>query len=67
MNFDLGSVHQAIHPFAACTAPMSTIAAMVKALSSVVVVLTGGLAVARAIASGFGFSFSMGKGAGDGD
>lgn len=62
VNFDMSGVHQTVQPFNACSAPMSTVAAVSYAVSSIAMVLFGGLGIARAIAAGFGFNFSMGKG-----
>ena len=66
VHFGLSGVSQDIHPFNACDPPISTAAFYTKSLASVVLVVGGGLAVARAIAAGFGFSFHMGRG-GDSD
>lgn len=62
VNFDWHGVHQTIQPFNACSPPMSGVAAVSYAVSSIIMVLFGGLSVARAIAAGFGFNFSMGRG-----
>jgi hypothetical protein len=50
-----------MHPFDACSAPMSTVASISYAFTTVVVVVLGGLAGMRAIAAGFGFSFTFGS------
>lgn len=62
VNFNMSGVHQSLQPFNACSAPMSTVAGVSFAVSSIAIVLFGGLGIARAIAAGFGFNFSMGKG-----
>jgi hypothetical protein len=67
VDFSIGSVQQTLHPWSACAEPMATVAGMVYALSSVLIVVFGALSFVRAVGSGFGWSFSMGKAAPDGD
>lgn len=62
VQFQMSGVHQTLQPFNACSAPMSTVAGVSFAVSSIAIVLFGGLGIARAIAAGFGFNFTMGKG-----
>lgn len=65
MHLDIGAVHQDLSLFNACAPPMSTVAGYVKALLTMVIVVGGGLAVARAVAMGFGFEFRMRAGNGE--
>lgn len=65
VNFSMNGVEKNMHPFQACTAPMSTVAAVAFGVSSLVIVLFGGLGIIRAIGAAFGFNFSMGKGGDD--
>jgi hypothetical protein len=60
--FEVKTVRQDIYPFQSCTAPMSTIAGIAYAVTSLSMIIFGGFALIRAIAAGFGFNFSMGKG-----
>lgn len=62
VNFNFGSTGQSLQPFNACSQPMSTVAGITYAFSSIVIVLAGGLGIARAIGSGFGFNFTLGRG-----
>lgn len=66
VNFHMNGVSQTLQPFQACTAPMSTVAAISNGVATVGIVLFGGLAMVRAIGSAFGINFSMG-GKSDGD
>jgi hypothetical protein len=61
VNFDLGSVHQVLHPFSACDPPMSVVAGIAYAFTTVSVVVLGGLAIIRALSVAFGFNFSFGR------
>lgn len=64
IRFDVATVDRVIYPFNACTEPISTAAHYAKALTTVVLVVGGGLALVRAVASGFGFNFSTRAGGG---
>lgn len=55
VSFNLASVHQVVTPFAACTAPMSTVASFAYAFVSVVTVLGGAGKIISSIGAGFGF------------
>jgi hypothetical protein len=59
VTFDIETVNQTIYPWDACDPPMSTVAALVYDLATVLVVVAGGLAFIRSLAAGFGFNFSM--------
>jgi hypothetical protein len=61
VTFSAVGVVEPMHPFSACTAPMSTLASISYAVTSVIVVLGGGWGAMRAIGAGFGFNMSMGK------
>lgn len=62
VNFSFASNHQSLQPFNACSQPMATVAGITYAFSSIVIVLAGGLGIARAISTGFGFNFTLGRG-----
>jgi len=62
MNFDVAGIHQTLKPFDACTGVMATVAGYARAIISMIVIVSGGISVVRALASGFGFSFNAGKG-----
>lgn len=53
--------HTTLHPFAACSTPMSTVAGISYAFTSVAVVVLGGLQLARAVGAGFGFNLGLGS------
>jgi len=55
ISFDIATVHQEVTPFAACTAPMSTVAGVAYAFVSVVTVLGGAGKIISSIGAGFGF------------
>ena len=55
VSFDIATVHQVVTPFAACTAPMSTVASFAYAFVSVVTVLGGAGKIIASIGAGFGF------------
>jgi hypothetical protein len=55
VNFDVGPVHQVVTPFAACAAPMSTVASFAYAFVSVVTVIGGALKIISSIGAGFGY------------
>lgn len=59
VNFAAVGVTKTFTPFNACAAPMSTIAGISYAMTTVVVVLGGGFAAINAIGQGFGFHFRM--------
>lgn len=65
MPFNLGEVDEELYPFSACEAPMSIAAGYTYALSTVIVVIGGGLACVRAVGTGFGFNFSTKAGDGE--
>lgn len=62
ITFSMRGVNQSLQPFSACAAPMSTVAGVSYAVSSIFIVLFGGLGIMRAIGAGFGFNFTMGRG-----
>ena len=63
VTFAMDGVSQTMYPFNACTAPMSTAAAICNALSTMVIIVGGGLGLMRAVSSAFGYEFSFGRGA----
>jgi hypothetical protein len=50
-----------VHPFDACSSPMSTVASISYAFTSVAVIVLGGLAGLRAVGMGFGFNVGFGQ------
>jgi hypothetical protein len=58
--FDIPPVHQIVTPFAACTAPMSTVAGFVYALTAIGVIVGGGFKMMSVLAAGFGFNAAPG-------
>ena len=65
VTFSAVGIVKPMHPFSACTAPMSTLAAISYAMTTVVVVLGGGFVAVKAVGAGFGFNFSMRRGGGE--
>jgi len=65
VTFAAVGIEKPMHPFSACTAPMSTLAGISYAMTTVVVILGGGFVAVKAIGAGFGFNFSMRRGGGD--
>lgn len=61
VTFSAVGIVKPMHPFSACAAPMSTVAGISYAVTSVVVVLGGGWAALVAIGAGFGFNMSLGR------
>jgi hypothetical protein len=53
--------HTAMHPFAACDPPMSVVAGISYAFTSMTVVVVGGMAGLRAIGMAFGFNINFGR------
>ena len=62
IQFSMEGYNQTMRPFAACEGGMATAASISYAVSSVMIVVVGGLGIARAVASAFGFNFTLGKG-----
>jgi hypothetical protein len=60
MNFEVAGISQVIEPFNACSGTMATVAGYSRALISLTVIVSGGIAVIRALGRGFGFQFDMG-------
>lgn len=54
INFDIPPVHQVVTPFAACVAPMSTVAGYAYAFICVLVPISGAYAIINGILAGFG-------------
>lgn len=65
VTFSAVGIVKPMHPFSACTAPMSTLASISYAMTTVIVVLGGGFAAVNAIGQGFGFHFRMRGNGGD--
>lgn len=61
--FSMEGYNQTMRPFDACSGGMATAASVSFAVSSVMIVIFGGLGIARAASSAFGFNFGFGKGA----
>lgn len=60
-HFDFNTVHQEVQPFNACSEPVATMALVSRSLTTVVVVVLGVFAAARAFGAGMGFNFTLGK------
>jgi len=65
VTFSAVGVVEDLHPFSACAEPISTLAGISRAVTTVVVICGGGFVLMRAIGAGFGFNFSMGRGSSD--
>lgn len=65
VTFEAVGIVKPMYPFSACTTPMSTLAGITKAMTTIAVVLGGGFVAVRAVGAGFGFNFSMRRGGGD--
>lgn len=63
MDFSVLGISQEIQPFNACSGTMATVAGYSRAIISLTVIVSGGIAVVRALGRGFGFNFDMGAGA----
>jgi hypothetical protein len=64
VSFSAVGIVKPMHPFSACAAPMSTLAGITKALSTIAIVAGGSFGALRAVGAGFGFDVSMGRGRG---
>jgi hypothetical protein len=64
VHLSLPGVESDQHPFSACDPPMSVVATFSYALSTIVVVVAGGLAGLKAVGSGFGFPVTFGRSTG---
>jgi hypothetical protein len=62
VTFSAVGITKPLHPFSACESPMSTLATICKALSTIGIVVVGGFGCIRAVGAGFGFDVSMGRG-----
>jgi hypothetical protein len=61
VTFSAVGINKPMHPFAACTAPMSTLAAISNGLAMIAIVCGGAFGAMRAVGAGFGFDVSMAK------
>lgn len=66
VSFEAVGIVKPLHPFSACEAPISTLATISRAVSTVAIVCIGGFGAMRAVGSGFGFNVTMGRGKGEG-
>jgi len=64
VTFSAVGIVKEMHPFAACTGTMSTLAGISRAFSTLAIIGIGGFSALRAIGAGFGFDVSMGRGKG---
>lgn len=62
VTFSMEGYAQTMRPFDACSGGMATAASISFAVSSVMIVIFGGLGIARAASSAFGFNLGFGKG-----
>lgn len=60
VTFSMVGINKTMHPFDACSAPMSTVASISYAFSTVLVIVFGALAGVKALGSAFGFQVHLG-------
>jgi hypothetical protein len=65
VTFSAVGIVKPMHPFSACSTPMSTLAGITNAMTTVAVIVGGGFIAVRAVGAGFGFNFSMRRGGGE--